>query len=247
MLSPCLWDNGQVIFQPEWFPFSKGVEAESGNADWFQIPVFLLFYDVLFRPSFIPSADAWKRAWAWNGWGLCGKYAHAYCEEDFPCKYRPFRIKPVLPLHRQRDELDGRILYSICSLHSIESLIHLWIIQISQKSSITFGRIQRNDYLCTRWWVINGCRLSVRCSLMQFIAECGIEYGCQFVTRIFLKSPDCLYLKKSWEFVQSYEKSRAKQKNLFFFLPRRSNFAIFFAKLRKSEWKTKWKDNFLFW
>ena len=124
-----------------------------------------VFYDVLFRPSLIPSADAWKRAWAWNGWGLCGKYAHAYCEEDFPCKYRPFRIKPVLPLHRQRDELDGRILYSICSLHSIESLIHLWIIQISQKSSITFGRIQRNDYLCTRWWVINGCRLSIRCSL----------------------------------------------------------------------------------
>ena len=34
-----------------------------------------------------------------NTLGACG-------EEDFPCKYRPFRIKPVLPLHRQRDEVD---------------------------------------------------------------------------------------------------------------------------------------------
>ena len=53
-----------------------------------------------------------------NTLGACG-------EEDFPCKYRPFRIKPVLPLHRQRDEVDGRILYSICSLHPIECHIQL--------------------------------------------------------------------------------------------------------------------------
>ena len=31
--------------------------------------------------------------------------------------------------------------------------------------------------------------------------------------------------------LQSYEKSRAKQKNLFFFLPRRSKFAIFDGKV----------------
>jgi hypothetical protein len=41
----------------------------------------------------------------------------------------------------------------------------------------------------------------------QFIAECGIEYGCQIVTQIFINSPDCLYTKKSWEFLQSYEKN----------------------------------------
>ena len=58
--------------------------------------------------------------------GACvGNTLTAYCEEDFPCKYRPFRIKPVLPLHRQRDEVDGRILYSICSLHPIECHIQL--------------------------------------------------------------------------------------------------------------------------
>ena len=32
---------------------------------------------------------------------------------------------------------------------------------------------------------------------MQFIAECGIEYGCQIVTQFFLNPPDCLYTKKS--------------------------------------------------
>ena len=42
---------------------------------------------------------------------------------------------------------------------------------------------------------------------MHFIAERGIEYGLQFVTLFFLNSPDCLYLKKSCEFWQSYEKT----------------------------------------
>ena len=51
----------------------------------------------------------------------------------------------------------------------------------------------------------------------QFIAERGIEYGLQFVTQFFLNFPDCLYTKKSWEFLQSYEKTRAKQKNFSFF------------------------------
>ena len=47
----------------------------------------------------------------------------------------------------------------------------------------------------------------------QFIAECGIEYSCQIVTQIFINPQDCLYTKKSCEFLQSYEKSSAKQKN----------------------------------
>ena len=40
----------------------------------------------------------------------------------------------------------------------------------------------------------------------QFIAERGIENGLQSVTQKILKSPDCLYLKKSCKFVQSYKK-----------------------------------------
>ena len=56
---------------------------------------------------------------------------------------------------------------------------------------------------------------------MQFIAECGIEYGLQFVTQFFLNSPDCLYTKKSWEFLQSYEKNlshRVKSKHHWLYL-----------------------------
>ena len=48
---------------------------------------------------------------------------------------------------------------------------------------------------------------------MHFIAECGIEYGLQFVTRFFLNSLDCLYLKKSCEFLQSYEKRLTLESN----------------------------------
>jgi hypothetical protein len=36
------------------------------------------------------------------------------------------------------------------------------------------------------------------------------------VTLFFLNSPDCLYLKRSYEFLQRYEKSRAKQRNYAF-------------------------------
>jgi len=55
--------------------------------------------------------------------------------------------------------------------------------------------------------------------LMQFIAECGIEYGLQFVTPFSLNPPDCLYTKKSCEFLQSYEKASEKQngKTTFYF------------------------------
>jgi hypothetical protein len=53
---------------------------------------------------------------------------------------------------------------------------------------------------------------------MQFIAECGIEYGLQFVTQFFLNPPDCLYTKKFCDFLQSYEKTREEQKkNAFLF------------------------------
>jgi len=48
----------------------------------------------------------------------------------------------------------------------------------------------------------------------QFIPERGIEYGLQFVTQIFLNFPDCLYLKRSYNFLQSYEKTKEKP-NLF--------------------------------
>jgi hypothetical protein len=41
--------------------------------------------------------------------------------------------------------------------------------------------------------------------------------------------------------VQSYEKSRAKQKKTIFFLPRRSNFAIFDGKVTKKEGHNKGK------
>jgi len=55
----------------------------------------------------------------------------------------------------------------------------------------------------------------------QFIAERGIEYGLQIVTWKFLNPPDCLYLKKSCKFLQSYEKTSEMQKksSLFFSFP----------------------------
>ena len=46
--------------------------------------------------------------------------------------------------------------------------------------------------------------------------------------------------------LQSYEKSSAKQKNLFFFLPRQSNFAVEDGKVTKKRAKHKRKDNFSF-
>jgi hypothetical protein len=48
---------------------------------------------------------------------------------------------------------------------------------------------------------------------MQFIAECGIEYGLQIVIQFFFNPPDCLYLKKSIKFLQSYEKSSKEPKD----------------------------------
>ena len=102
-----------------------GVEAERRETEINQCLRLSVFYDVLFRPSLIPSADALKEHGLETGGACVGNTLGACGEEDFPCKYRPFRIKPVLPLHRQGNEVDGRVLCSICSLHSIECLIHL--------------------------------------------------------------------------------------------------------------------------
>lgn len=52
----------------------------------------------------------------------------------------------------------------------------------------------------------------LRVFIEQFIAERGIEYGLQFVTQFFLNSPDCLYLKKSCNFLQRYEKNKRRTK-----------------------------------
>ena len=52
----------------------------------------------------------------------------------------------------------------------------------------------------------------LRVFIEQFIAERGIEYGLQFVTLFFLNSPDCLYIKKDCEFLQSYAKTMKSPK-----------------------------------
>ena len=46
--------------------------------------------------------------------------------------------------------------------------------------------------------------------------------------------------------LQSYEKSSAKQRNSFLFLPRQSNFAIFDGKVTKKREKCKRKARFSF-
>ena len=89
------------------------VEAERRKTEINQCLRLSVFYDVLFRPSLIPSADAQKEQGFETGGACVGNTLGACGEEDFPCKYRPFRIKPVLPLHRQRDEVDGRVLCTI--------------------------------------------------------------------------------------------------------------------------------------
>jgi len=48
---------------------------------------------------------------------------------------------------------------------------------------------------------------------MQFIVECGIEYGLQIVTPFFLNLPNCLYTKKERKFFQRYEEKTYKQNN----------------------------------
>jgi len=57
------------------------------------------------------------------------------------------------------------------------------------------------------WWHIIGC------SLMLFIAECGIEYGLLSVTQKILNLPNCLYIKKFCDFFQSYENYANKPKD----------------------------------
>jgi len=72
----------------------------------------------------------------------------------------------------------------------------------------------------------------------QFIVEHGIEYGLQFVTPFSFNPTNCLYTKKFCDFLQSYEKSSTKQRNLFLCfrdrgvsLSKSKNFATFVAKL----------------
>ena len=69
-----------------------------------------------------------------------------------------------------------------------------------------FGSITFLLYLCIRKWDLKRLVAHLQVFIEQFIAERGIEYGLQFVTQFFLNSPDCLYLKKSYEFLQSYDK-----------------------------------------
>ena len=85
----------------------------------------------------------------------------------------------------------------------------------------------------------DGSWFTVGCSLMQFIAECGTEYGCQIVTPFSFNSPDCLYTKKNREILQSYEKTSEMQKeNLFFFsFPSAKNFGE--ARVTKSREQNK--------
>jgi len=47
---------------------------------------------------------------------------------------------------------------------------------------------------------------------MQFIAECGIEYGCQFVTPFSFNSPDCLYTKEKLQILPKLRKKLVKAK-----------------------------------
>ena len=54
----------------------------------------------------------------------------------------------------------------------------------------------------------------------QFIAERRIENGLHIVTPFFLNSPNCLYIKKSCNLLQSYKKSRAEQNKFICFLCR---------------------------
>jgi hypothetical protein len=74
---------------------------------------------------------------------------------------------------------------------------------------------------------------------MHSIAERGIEYGLQIVTRFFLNPPDCLYSKKSCKFFQSYEKTSEMQKESSFSFHFRVHSKFGEAKFTekgKSEW-----------
>jgi len=64
-----------------------------------------------------------------------------------------------------------------------------------------------------------------------------IEYGCQFVTPFSFNSPDCLYIKKSCDFFQSYGKRSEMQKEslVFFSFPSGRSFLEQSEKLRQSQ------------
>ncbi len=64
-------------------------------------------------------------------------------------------------------------------------------------------------------------------SIREVTVRCHSQNAFHFSTRLLITQINCSFR------LQSYGKSRAKQKNLLFFLPRRSKFAILMAKLRK--------------
>ena len=55
-----------------------------------------------------------------------------------------------------------------------------------------------DDELQQGWWPVIGC------SLKQFVAVQRKEYDLYIITQFFLHLPNCLYIKKSCEFLQSY-------------------------------------------
>ena len=108
-----------------------------------------------------------------------------------------------------------------------QSVQRCWV-SSKEKVDPWFVQFEEIMYLCTRWWVIKTAGdTSSGVHWVHFIAECGIEYGLQFVTQFFLNSPDCLYTKKSWEFFQSYEKKVRNTKRIhkFFVLWLRRKFS----------------------
>ena len=97
------------------------------------------------------------------------------------------------------------------------------------ESGALLGNLQQNIELSARL-----CRL----------LPTGRKNSLQIVTQKFLNPLHRLYIKKSCKFLQSYEKSSAKQRNLFLFLPRWSKFAIFDGKVTKKVCNERriWED-----
>ena len=98
-----------------------------------------------------------------------------------------------------------------------QSVLNRWA-SSKEKCVNRFGSFRKIDYLCTRCWVINGCWLSIRCSLMQFIAECGIEYGCQFVTLFSSHSTRLLLYKEKLIILTELRKNERNAKGKLAFL-----------------------------
>ena len=105
--------------------------------------------------------------------------------------------------------------------------------ELRVKTSECFGYLRIFLYLCTRWRVTKQA-VALSWVLFQEIYSRTLnwEQSPNRNPKISQSSASPLY-KESCNFLQSYEKSRAKQRNSFLCLPRQSNFADFSAKLRK--------------